>query len=104
MRRRLVLLAAANTLMVALAFLVPLALLVRTLARDRALNSAELEAQSLAPALSLTDDPSALATAVRATTAGSQERLSIVLPGGRVVGAPVPATDENMALARRGRA
>ncbi|MGH8999977.1 MAG: sensor histidine kinase, partial [Acidimicrobiia bacterium] len=29
---------------------------------------------------------------------------SIVLPGGRVVGAPVPATGENLALARRGRA
>ena len=41
MRRRLVILAAANTLRVVLAFLVPLALLVRTLARDRALNAAE---------------------------------------------------------------
>ena len=38
MRRRLVVLAAANTVMVALAFLIPLAVLVRTLARDRALN------------------------------------------------------------------
>lgn len=104
MRRRLVILAAANTLMVVLAFLVPLALLVRTLARDRALNAAELEAQGLAPALSLTDEPDALATAVQATNAGAEDRLSIVLPGGTVVGAPTEPDSPNLALARRGRA
>ena len=53
MRRRLVALAATTTIMVALAFLIPLAVLVRTLARDRALSAAELEAQSLAPVLAL---------------------------------------------------
>lgn len=90
--------------MVVLAFLVPLALLVRTLARDRALNAAELEAQGLAPALSLTDDPDALATAVRATNAGTQERMSVVLRDGTVVGAPTPRTSPNLELARRGRA
>lgn len=107
MRRRLVLLAAANTIMVALAFLVPLGVLVRTLARDRALNAAEIEAQSLAPALSLTQDASALAAAVGATTAGAEGRLTIFLPDGAQVGAPVPgdpAKDDDLALARRGRA
>src|SRR5688572_12558369 len=90
--------------MVVLAFLVPLALLVRTLARDRALNAAELEAQGLAPALSLTDEPDALATAVQATNAGPEDRLSIVLPGGTVVGAPTEPDSPNLALARRGQA
>jgi signal transduction histidine kinase len=109
MRRRLVLLAAANTVMVALAFLVPLAVLVRTLARDRALNAAELEAQSLAPALSLTQEPAALEVAVLATTAGSDGRLVIFLPDGTRVGKPRTAvagraSRESMALARRGRA
>ncbi len=109
MRRRLVVLAAANTVMVALAFLVPLAVLVRTLARDRALNAAELEAQSLAPALSLTQEPSALEVAVLATNAGAAGRLVIFLPDGTRVGKPSSsvagrADQENLALARRGRA
>ncbi|HEY3238937.1 MAG TPA: two-component sensor histidine kinase, partial [Acidimicrobiia bacterium] len=109
MRRRLVLLAAANTVMVALAFLVPLAVLVRTLARDRALNAAELEAQSLAPALSLTQDPAALEVAVLATTAGADGRLVIFLAEGTRVGKPRStaagrSSRESMALARRGRA
>jgi signal transduction histidine kinase len=103
-RRRLVILAAANTLMVVLAFLVPLALLVRTLARDRALNAAELEAQGLAPALSLTDEPEALGTAIEATKAGAEGRLSIILPNGTVVGARTDPKSPNLALARRGEA
>jgi signal transduction histidine kinase len=109
MRRRLVLLAVANTVMVALAFLVPLAVLVRTLARDRALNAAELEAQSLAPALSLTQDPAALEVAVLASTAGAAGRLVIFLPDATRVGKPQSAaagriSDASLALARRGRA
>jgi signal transduction histidine kinase len=104
MRRRLVVLAAANTLMVALAFLVPLALLVRTLARDRALNDAELEAQSLAPVLALTQEPTTLEAAVRATGAGADGRLTIFLPGGDRVGARAPVGHETLALARQGRA
>jgi signal transduction histidine kinase len=109
MRRRLVVLAAANTVMVALAFLVPLAVLVRTLARDRALNAAELEAQSLAPALSLTQEPAALEVAVLATNAGAAGRLVIFLPDGTRVGKPQStvagrSSEDSMALARRGRA
>ncbi len=104
MRRRLVVLAVANTVMVALAFLVPLAVLVRTLARDRALNAAELEAQSLAPALALTQEPDSLRIAVAATDAGQQGRLTIVLPGGDQVGARAPRNSPNLALARQGRA
>ena len=47
MRRRLVALAATTTIMVALAFLIPLAVLVRTLARDRALSAAELDGEAM---------------------------------------------------------
>jgi signal transduction histidine kinase len=121
MRRRLVALAATTTIMVALAFLIPLAVLVRTLARDRALSAAELEAQSLAPVLALTQDTTALEAAVRATTPGALGRLTIILPDGTKVGGPSdagaggtgtdgadPAADpreaDNLALARKGRA
>lgn len=104
MRRRLIALAAANTVMVALAFLVPLAVLVLTLARDRALNAAELEAQSLAPALALTQDPDSLGVAVAATEAGQENRLTIFLPDGDQVGARARSDTDNLALARQGRA
>lgn len=113
MRRRLVALAATTTIMVALAFLIPLAVLVRTLARDRALSAAELEAQSLAPVLALTRDTTALEAAVRATNPGSKGRMTIILPDGTPVGGPVegespdvedPRERDNLALARQGRA
>jgi signal transduction histidine kinase len=118
MRRRLVALAATTTIMVALAFLIPLAVLVRTLARDRALSAAELEAQSLAPVLALTRDTTALEAAVRATTPGANGRLVIILPDGTKVGGPPAGGDagstgndtadpreaDNLALARKGRA
>src|SRR5919197_4038808 len=113
MRRRLVALAATTTIMVALAFLIPLAVLVRTLARDRALSAAELEAQSLAPVLALTRDTTALDAAVRATDPGARGRLTILLPDGTVVGGPPggdgdvsddPRERDNLALARQGRA
>ncbi len=113
MRRRLVALAATTTIMVALAFLIPLAVLVRTLARDRALSAAELEAQSLAPVLALTRDTTALDAAIRATTPGGRGRLTIILPDGTTVGGPPggeglvgddPRERDNLALARQGRA
>ena len=111
MRRRLVALAATNTIMVALAFLIPLAVLVRTLARDRALSAAELEAQSLAPVLALTRDTTALDAAVRATNPGARGRLTIFLPDGdhgrrparRRRPAPTTPERDNLALARQGR-
>ncbi len=115
MRRRLVALAATTTIMVALAFLIPLAVLVRTLARDRALSAAELEAQSLAPVLALTQDTTALDAAVRATNPGARGRMTIILPDGTLVGGPPggdgsstdaddPRDRDNLDLARQGRA
>src|SRR5258708_12802423 len=90
MRRRLVALAATTTIMVALAFLIPLAVLVRTLARDRALSAAELEAQSLAPVLALTQDTTALEAAVKSTSPGARGRLTTVRPHGPRAPAPPP--------------
>ena len=111
MRRRLVALAATTTIMVALAFLIPLAVLVRTLARDRALSAAELEAQSLAPVLALTRDITALEAAVQTTSQGARGRLRIILPDGTTIGGPEdddglagddPRERDNLELARQG--
>lgn len=102
MRRRLIGLVVAVTAMVTAAFVVPLGLLVRDLARDRALTAAELEAQSLAPVLALTDDVAAIGPAVGATRAGAAGRLTVFLADGRTVGAWAERGD-SYRLARRGR-
>jgi signal transduction histidine kinase len=87
MRRSLALVSAAVTSMVALAFLVPLALMVREIARDRALADAERQAGSLAPALSISTDRAAIERAVASTQAGEAGRVSVHLPGRAAIGA-----------------
>ncbi|MFC1433649.1 ATP-binding protein [Streptacidiphilus sp. N1-3] len=84
MRRTLAGVALAVTSMVALSFLIPLALLVRSEARTQAVTAAEQRAAALAPVLTLTADPAELRQAVSALDPGG--RLSVHLPGGRSIG------------------
>ena len=102
MRARLRAVAVATTTMVALAFLVPLALLVRSVARDRALTAAERDAEALAPVLAVTADPAVVGAAVGATAAGRDGRLSVFLAGGERVGGEAPVASESLELAGRG--
>src|SRR5260370_37947919 len=90
--------------MVTLAFLVPVALLVRSVARDRALSGAQRDAQALAPVLALTSDPAALGAAVSATASGRDGRLSLFLADGRRVGGTAAVNQESLQLARAGSA
>lgn len=103
MRRQLVLVALATTSMVALAFVIPFAGLVRTVAEDRALAEADRTAQSLVPVLGVTDDPALLVPAVELAAARTAGDLSVFLADGTVVGAPVEP-DEHVAAAMTGRA
>ncbi|MEV0402909.1 HAMP domain-containing sensor histidine kinase [Actinoallomurus sp. NPDC050550] len=89
MRRSLALVSAAVTSMVALAFLIPLALMVKEIARDRALADAERQAGSLAPALAITTDRTELERAVASTQAGAAGRMAIHVPAG----SPAPNGD-----------
>ena len=107
MRRTLVLVSLAVTSMVALAFVIPLALTVREIARDRALSAAEREASALGPVLVVTGDPAALDRAVAGTRAGAAGRMVVHLPDGGTVprdaGGAVAARPEQLAeAARRG--
>jgi signal transduction histidine kinase len=86
MRRTLALVSVAVTSMVALAFLIPLALVVRELARDRALADAERQASALTPVLAITTDAPDVERAVAST--GAAWRLAVRLPDGGVVGRP----------------
>ncbi|KAB2341800.1 histidine kinase dimerization/phospho-acceptor domain-containing protein [Actinomadura rudentiformis] len=85
MRRTLVLVSLAVTSMVALAFLIPLGLTVREIARDRALTTAERQASALGPVLVVTQDPAALERAVASTQAGAAQRMRVHLPDGQII-------------------
>ncbi|WP_320782698.1 HAMP domain-containing sensor histidine kinase [Streptomyces sp. CRN 30] len=100
MRRALAGIALAVTSMVALSFLVPLALLVREQARDRATTAAEQRAAALSPVLALTTRRADVQQAV--AEIGSADRLAVRLPGGELVGAPhAPRDALDRAVRRR---
>ncbi|WP_344442822.1 HAMP domain-containing sensor histidine kinase [Kitasatospora nipponensis] len=80
MRWALVKAAVAGTTMVALAFLIPLGLMVQKTARDRAFTAADRQAAALGPALAITTDQDDLARAVASTDAGAQGRIAVHLP------------------------
>ncbi|MGE5829351.1 MAG: ATP-binding protein [Micromonosporaceae bacterium] len=98
MRRQLTGVVAATTSLVLLAFLVPLGLLLRSEAEQRAISAATLQAQSLAALVAL--DQSRL-DQVWADPSGAH--VSIFLPDGRVLGAPATSSPA-VELARRGQA
>jgi signal transduction histidine kinase len=89
--------------MVVLAFLVPLFILVGDLAHDRAISSAEREAESLARVLSVLTVDDDLETSVNTIGESRIERVngSVVFPDGTVVGLDVPP-DEDLTLALAG--
>lgn len=89
MRTRLIALVAATTSLVALAFVVPLAVLVREIAEDRAVRPAELATRTLAPAVGLRD-AAELAPLVDAAATGLEGPVGVVLASGGTVGAPPP--------------
>lgn len=68
--------------MVALAFVVPLAFLVRSTAEDRAIDVARADAGAVIPALVSGATPQQIQSALGATTSGRLGRMTIVTGGG----------------------
>jgi signal transduction histidine kinase len=102
-RRTLALVCAAVTSMVALSFLIPLALLVRQIARDHAFSSAQLQAASIEPVLAVTTSRAGLSRAISAAQAGADGRIAVYLadgPGRRGVLAAGQAQADPADLAR----
>ncbi len=89
MRARIVALVGATSSLVLVAFLIPLALLVRASAADRALGAAVVQAQALAPVVA-TDSGTRLPQAIAAANEGSPHPFTVFLPDGRTVGAAAP--------------
>jgi signal transduction histidine kinase len=80
MRWALVKVSLAVTVMVVVAFAVPLGLVIKEMARDRALSNAERQAAAIGPTLSITDQRGPLERAVASTQAGSLGRMALHIP------------------------
>jgi signal transduction histidine kinase len=101
MRLRVILLVIATSSLVLVSFLVPLALVLRTLAADRAISAATAQAQSMAP-LVTTLEPASLRLTVDQVNADTRNPVTIFLPSGTELGQPVPVSPAVL-LARHGR-
>ncbi|QGN34955.1 HAMP domain-containing sensor histidine kinase [Microlunatus sp. Gsoil 973] len=101
MRRRLALLVAATTSLVLIAFLVPLALLIKTVAADRAVNAATLQAQSLVSIVA-TSPRSTVSLTVDQVNASGSARVTVFFDDGRQLGRPMTRSAA-VELAMRGR-
>lgn len=103
MRRRIDVLVAVTTSLVLVAFLVPLALLVRSVAADHATNSATREAESIAPLVATLDRSTLELTLDQLSHDDDSDfPLTVFLPNGTVVGHPAPRS-EAVRLAATGR-
>ena len=101
MRRWLALVMAATTSLVLIALLVPMALLIGTVAENGAVDRATDAAESVAAAVS-TLTPEELALTVEQVTVSGGYPLTVFLPGGRTLGRAVPRSDA-VRLAALGR-
>ncbi len=91
----------ATTSLVVVAFALPLAALVRSVARDRAIATAERDVASLAPTLALPEvTPELVTTAIDSTGTGADGRIAVWLPDGTEVGDARGANEAALALAR----
>ncbi len=89
MRRRLALLSLATTALVVISLLIPLGLLVRRQASDRARLEAERTAQSTAALLALTVSLNEDAGAIESALGPLDPGTVVVLPDGSVLGEPM---------------
>jgi signal transduction histidine kinase len=86
MRRSYVLVALAVTTLVALAFVIPLALLVHSAVQDRAMREAERQALGLSAVVVVATDRELVLTSIMSTRAGQRGELAAHLPALGTVG------------------
>ncbi|WP_028811584.1 sensor histidine kinase [Streptomyces flavidovirens] len=80
MRWALVKVSLAVTVMVVVAFAIPLGLVIKEMARDRAFSNAERWAATIGPTLSITTDRDSLNRAVQTTEVGIDGRMAVHVP------------------------
>jgi signal transduction histidine kinase len=103
MRRNVALLVLATTSAVVIGFLIPLAVLIRQLAVDRAIASADQDARSIAVAAAVVSDTGQLSRLVDATNSRSKRVVSVILPNRSTIG-PVPSDTRALAAMEGGAA
>jgi signal transduction histidine kinase len=101
-RPRLAILTAAVTTTVVLAFCIPLAFYVRNVAYDRAIDSAELQARSLAASLDGVNTSNQAARALAAANTAAVTPAVVVLSTGQWLGQPSRPAGGGLQLARQG--
>lgn len=94
MRRWLVLAAVAITASIVLAFCIPMARLVRDIARDQAIAAAERDVERVTGALWVTVDAGDVDAAIAGTDAGDARRLGVSFANGSSRGTVVASGDE----------
>ncbi|MFE1951251.1 MULTISPECIES: sensor histidine kinase [Streptomyces] len=82
MRWALVRVCLAVTTMVVVAFAVPLGLVIKEMARDRAFSNAERTAAAMGTTLSITTDRDQLVRALATAQTGGGDRMSVYVPAG----------------------
>ncbi len=103
MRRRLTVLVAATTSAVIIAFLVPLALLLRTLAEDRSVSSASLDAQKVLGVVIANPAKPRQAVGDLDHQEGDATVMTVFLPDGSIVGPGAIDDGVQAAKAARGK-
>lgn len=101
MRLRIILLVVAASSLVLVSFLIPLALVLRTLAADRAVDSATARARSLAPLVARLPAGRLRSGIIKVTARDKANPVAVYLSG-RIVAGPAPQSSV-LPLARRGR-
>ena len=101
MRLRVIMLVVATSSLVLVSFLIPLALVLRTLEADRAVSTATAQAQSMAP-LVTTLPADSLRLTIEQINAQTGARITVILPSGTELGQQVPRSAA-VQLARNGR-
>jgi signal transduction histidine kinase len=97
-----VLLVASTTLLVLVAFLLPLTVLLRTLASDRAVAEATREAQNLAALVAVSSAPQ-LTTSLTVVNQRGDRAVGVRLPDGTSLGARDHGRPDDLRLALEGR-
>lgn len=92
---------AATTSLVVVAFAIPLAVLVRDVARDRAITAAERDVTALGPLLAVTEEQELIVAAIGQTSTGRDGRLAVFVEDGQI-GDQEPPDDQALDLAREG--
>ncbi len=100
MRRRLIAVFVAISSMVAIAFVVPLGFLVRSTAEDRAIDAARTDTAAIVPSLVAGGSRAQIESAVGATRAGREGRMTVVTAEGWLIGLDIDSSALDLALSR----